>query len=309
MAQYDVSGKFAVVTGGGSGIGLAFVKLLLEEGCSVIVGDLSLRPEAEALAKAYPHPPADESGKPSFAFHKTDVTSWRDLSSLWKMALATFPRVDIVVPAAGIFEPPWSDFWHPPGVEDGPSRDDADAETGAYLTYSVNLVHPTRLSQLAIGYWTTNKLPGNLVFVASLASYTATIGTPLYFASKAGLKGLVMSLGHLHKRLGIRVTAVAPSWVRTPMFDQEYCNEILADGGLALTPEHVAEVMLDLAENEKYGDGEIVEVIQRDEPKPTVRVVPVRDLAPPGLGENMKPGMIAKAAELMQRLETEGLQV
>lgn len=235
MAPIRLKGNYAVVTGGGSGkdqpttrpiyhspkgrltqgpgIGHAFVKRLLGEGCSVLVGDLALRPEAQETARAYPHPPV-APGQAALVFQKTDVTSWPELSALWQTALVNFPQVDVVVPCAGVFEPPRSSFWDPPGVVGSPSADDAAAAPGTYASIDVNLTHPIRLAQLAIGYWTTRKRPGHLLFVGSVAGYTATIGSPLYYASKAGLHGFVMSLAMLRQRLGIRVMCLAPGAVR-----------------------------------------------------------------------------------------------
>ena len=235
MAPIQLQGCYAVVTGGGSGklcsftrasnystrggltqglgIGHAFVKRLLSEGCSVLVGDMALTPEAEETARVYPYPPA-AAGQAAFVFQKTDVTSWQELSALWKTALGTFPQVDVVLPCAGVFEPPRSSFWSPPGAIGSPSADDAAAAPGTYATIDINLTHPIRLAQLAIGYWTTRKRLGHLLFVGSVAGYTATIGTPLYYASKAGLQGFVMSLAMLRQRLGIRVICLAPGAVR-----------------------------------------------------------------------------------------------
>lgn len=210
----SVAGKAAVITGGGSGINLAFASLLLSKGCSVLIGDLALRPEAEALLARYPR---TDPNTPHALFHETNVTSWPQLSSLWDKAVASFPTVDIVVPGAGLFEPDWSAFWHAPRTDtnpDTPSRDNALANPGSYATLDVNLTAPIRLSQLAIGHWTRAKRPGTLVHIASIAGYCAAINTPLYFASKHGLIGFVRSLGDLRDELGIRVGCVAPGTIR-----------------------------------------------------------------------------------------------
>lgn len=212
----SVAGKYALITGGGSGINLAFARVLLAKGCSVIIGDLHLRPEAAALLEQFPHPPPSPE-RASAVFQKTDVSSWPQLSALWTAALEAFPTVDVVVPGAGLFEPKWSSFWDAPRTGTNPdsaSRDPADAEPGHYAVLDVNLTHPIRLSQLAIGHWTKTKQKGSLVHVASIAGYAAGITTPLYFASKHGLVGFVRSLGGLKEELGIRVSCVCPGSVR-----------------------------------------------------------------------------------------------
>lgn len=197
------------------GINLTFARSLLEKGCSVIIADLRLQPAAEALLKEYPFPAAD--GKPGAFFHKTNVASWPALSSLWKTALEKAKTIDIVVLGAGLFDPNWSTFWEAPKTETNPdseSRDAADADPGHYAVLDVNLVSPIRLSQLAIGHWTTTKQKGTLVFIGSIAGYTSAITTPLYFASKHGLHGFVRAIGGLRDQLGIRVGCVAPGAVR-----------------------------------------------------------------------------------------------
>ncbi|KAK7435170.1 hypothetical protein Landi51_13173 [Colletotrichum acutatum] len=81
MSAYVVKGKFAVVTGAGSGINLAFVELLLQSGRSVILGDIGLRPEAEATIARYSKGSAGTHGVYAI-FHKTDVSDWNQISSL-----------------------------------------------------------------------------------------------------------------------------------------------------------------------------------------------------------------------------------
>jgi NAD(P)-dependent dehydrogenase (short-subunit alcohol dehydrogenase family) len=193
---------------------LAFVKVLLARGCSVIIGDLGLNATAEKLLEQYKPQAKPDGNEPILLFHKTDVTSFEQLDALWEKALDSFPHVDLVVPGAGIYEPPWSSFWHAPGADGSPSTDSIHQEMGNYATFSVNLIHPIRLSQLAIGYWSTTKTQGCLLFIGSMGAYVQTLGTPYYYSSKAGLHGFIKSLAGLRKRLGIRVVGIAPGATR-----------------------------------------------------------------------------------------------
>jgi 3-hydroxybutyrate dehydrogenase len=95
----QVSGKTALVTGGGSGICFEFTKLLLSEGCNVVVVDLKLQPEAEAAIDA------TKGAKARAVFKKADVTEWAQLQAGFDTAISEFGRLDIVCPGAGIFEP------------------------------------------------------------------------------------------------------------------------------------------------------------------------------------------------------------
>ncbi|KAH7157488.1 hypothetical protein B0J13DRAFT_581634 [Dactylonectria estremocensis] len=302
----SVEGKAAIITGGGSGINLAFARILLGKGCSVLIADLKLQPEAEDVLKEYPFPGA--SGKAGAFFHRTNVASWPDLNSMWKTALEKFSTVDIIVPGAGLFEPKWASFWDAPKTETNPdtaSRDQADADPGHYALLDVNLVAPIRLSQLAIGHWTQNKQKGCLVHVGSMAGYTSGINTPLYFASKHGLHGFVRALGGLRDELGIRVGCVAPGAVRTPLWRDDPTKAAMLDKDTVLIePEEIAEGMWQLVVNEELGDGTIFEVS-----KGKTRVVPLYN-SPIPTGEGiLVPGYAAAQKDLYDQLKDGGLKV
>jgi 3-hydroxybutyrate dehydrogenase len=160
-------------------------------------------------------------------------------TSITPMAAAehAFGGVDIICPGAGVFEPPFSNFWIPPGT--GKSADvTADSR---YKIHDINVTHPIRLMQLAIGHFVSKGKPGNVVRLASIAGHLAFAPVPLYCASKQGredfgtrstffysdfeslmdysfriaIADFVRSIEFLEPRYGIRVTAVAPGVVRT----------------------------------------------------------------------------------------------
>ena len=95
----QVDGRTALVTGGGSGICLEFTKLLLSNGCNVVVADLALRPGAEDIISG------KISSKARAIFQKTDVTNWAELGAAFEAAIKEFGSLDIVCPGAGVFEP------------------------------------------------------------------------------------------------------------------------------------------------------------------------------------------------------------
>ncbi|KAI0125257.1 short chain dehydrogenase [Xylariales sp. AK1849] len=309
MSSLSVAGKYAIITGGGSGINLAFARLLLSRGCSVLIGDLNLRPEAQQLLSEYPYqsPSSSSSKKPSALFHPTDVRSWPQLSALFTKGLTSFPQIDIICPGAGLFEPAFSNFWHAPKTSsnpDTPSRDVVDKEISTYATLDVNLTHPIRMSQLGIGYWTQKRMPGCLVHVGSVAGHMASIGTPIYYASKHGLHGFVRALGSLRDELGIRVGAIAPGAVRTPMWSEDPLKAAMSDGGngISMMPEQVAEGMLELCENPEYGNGTILEVSVTK-----TRVVPLYRAEPPSGGGTPMLGYVKAEQELLQSIKDNGL--
>lgn len=154
VKPYDLEDKIAIVTGAGSGINLAMVKLLLQRGTSVVLADLRLRPEAEELVAQHPHARSIDkvNKRASAVFIKTDVVDWAQLRKLFDGAVETFGRVDIVVNGAGLFEPPSSSFWFNPDYS-SLAVDSPDCNPGVYQTFAVNTMSPIRLAQIAIDYW------------------------------------------------------------------------------------------------------------------------------------------------------------
>lgn len=81
------------------GINLAFAKLLVENGCNIVIADLALRPEAKVLVDKH------TSGPVRAVFQQTDVTDWIQLERMFEVAESEFGTIDIVCPGAGIYEP------------------------------------------------------------------------------------------------------------------------------------------------------------------------------------------------------------
>ncbi|OQV08752.1 hypothetical protein CLAIMM_12975 [Cladophialophora immunda] len=247
----SVAGKAALVTGAGSGINLAFARLLLSRGCNVVFADLSLRPEARELVSAHQGPTTAQA-----IFQKTDVSSWKDLSHTYELTKDRFGRVDIVCPGAGVFEPPWSSFWRPPGTDPGVVD---NVTTNGYKSLDINLTHPIRLTQLAImdqlRELKATKGGGSrpprrtVIHVSSVNGQVAPLWTPLYNTAKHALNGFVRTMTPLETRLGIRVAAVAPGLVKTPLWSTDADKSgPLSQEPAWVTAEEVAQVMLNMIE-------------------------------------------------------------
>ncbi|KAF4851089.1 putative oxidoreductase [Colletotrichum siamense] len=308
MASWDAKGKFAVVTGAGSGINLAFAEQLLTAGCSVIFADIALRPEAEELIAKYPHPSKDES--PSAVYHKMDQSNWAQVSETWEFALKTFGRVDLLCPGAGIWEPPTSAFWDLPGVSPL-AQDDPNAAPGVYNIFAVNAMGPIRFAQIAIDYWLQNKIAGNLIFVSSLSAYLPTIGTPLYNATKGALNSFTLSLAQMKARLGIRVASMCPATTFTPAVLQPYCVGKVREQDMNMSATECAEVMLRIVTEAAYGDGQVVEAMQfgsKEKSDVRVRVVPYQSLLPniDFEGDFSGKNILVEEEKLWEKLKTEG---
>ncbi|KAF5527377.1 Diacetyl reductase [Colletotrichum aenigma] len=310
MASWDAKGKFAVVTGAGSGINLAFAEQLLTAGCSVIFADIALRPEAEELIAKYPHPSKDES--PSAVYHKMDQSNWAQVSETWDFALKTFGRVDLLCPGAGIWEPPTSAFWDLPGVSPL-AQDDPNATPGVYNIFAVNAMGPIRFAQIAIDYWLQKKIAGNLIFVSSLSAYLPTIGTPLYNATKGAVNSFTLSLAQMKARLGIRVASMCPATTFTPAVLQPYCVGKVREQDMNMSAKECAEVMLRIVTDAAYGDGQVVEAMQfgsKETSDVRVRVVPYQSLLPDidFEGDFSGKNILVEEEKLWQKLKTEGVR-
>ncbi|KAF2646430.1 NAD(P)-binding protein [Massarina eburnea CBS 473.64] len=256
---FSVEGKTAIVTGAGSGINYCFAALLLSRNCNVLIADLALRPEAQKLIDQY-------TSKPRAVFQKTDVTDWPQLERMFEVANKEFDSIDIVCPGAGIYDPHWTNFWHPPGSEK--SKDGPDS--GRYATLDINVTHPIRTTQLAIADFLNPKNgekasptnPKRVLIVSSIAGQNHNLNTPIYVAAKHAMNGFVRSLGTLDSTFGVRVNGVAPGLIKTPLWTDhpEKMTYIDTEKDTWATPEEVAEAMLRLLEEAELGGGTILEV-------------------------------------------------
>ncbi|KAH6864402.1 NAD-dependent 15-hydroxyprostaglandin dehydrogenase [Alternaria alternata] len=286
---FSVKGQSAIITGAGSGINFSFAALLLSHGCSVLIADLSLRPEAEKLVQEYS---TKEQDKPRAVFQKTDVTDWPQLKRMFEVGVQEFGKIDIVCPGAGVYEPHWSNFWHPPGVAGSASRDQIDG--GRYASIDINITHPIRTTQLAISHF-LNPPPGvqkasaqnpkRVVIISSIAGQNPNLHAPIYTAAKHAMNGFVRSLGTLEAEMGIRVNGVAPGVIKTPLWTEhpEKMTFIDETKDAWATPEEVAEAMLRLLEETELGGGKILEVGA----KQTRLVEAFNDPGPSGAGHTV----------------------
>ncbi|MCJ1352807.1 MAG: hypothetical protein MMC33_002791 [Icmadophila ericetorum] len=222
----SLTGKTAIVTGAGSGINYSFTSSLLSHGCNVLLADLALRPEAQALLSKYSSKPefngTDHGASAHAVFLKTDVREWKQLEQMFEVAEKEFGGVDIVCPGAGVFEPSFSSFWYPPGTSE--SKDAPDSNS--YASIEINLIHLIRTTQLAIQHFLSPKRspptspshPRHVLLISSIAGQVASLIVPLYTATKHAVNGFCRSLGPLDGSVGVRVIGVAPGIVKTPIW-------------------------------------------------------------------------------------------
>lgn len=231
----------------------------------MLIADLALRPDAEVLVSRY----SDRSSSPRAVFAQTDVTSWLDLERMFEIALAEFGSFDLVCPGAGVYEPPWSNFWHPPGLSPQ-SKDDPSG--GRFALLDINVSHPIRATQIALSHWLHPRSPGALraspgnpkrvVHISSVAGQIPVFRAPLYGASKFAITGFVRCLAPLEAETGVKVNAVAPGIVKTPIWteDPEKLVNVDQENDGWVTPREVAEMMLRCAEDDSFRAGSVWEV-------------------------------------------------
>ncbi|CDH50541.1 predicted protein [Lichtheimia corymbifera JMRC:FSU:9682] len=133
-----------------------------------------------------------------------DVTDWSLQEALYDVAAKQFGKtVDIVIIVAGILES--SDLLN-----------DAEQD-GSYRTLEVNLAAAAKATRTAVQHFIKNDKPGLVIHTSSIYGFCGAPLAPLYAASKHGILGLVKSYGTLFRSTNIRVNAVAPHFVDTPM--------------------------------------------------------------------------------------------
>lgn len=227
------SNKVVIVTGGASGIGEATVKKFLSEGAKVVIADLN--DQGQVLA--------DELNKQEnnrVLFVKTNVTDEQENKDLIAKTVSHFGGLDIVFANAGI-------------AADGPidSLDFAKWEK----TISINLSGVFLIDKYAIEYWLSQHKPGIIVNCGSIHSYVGRAGVTAYAAAKGGVKLLTQTLAIDYAAKNIRVNAVCPGYINTPLLkaaDEEHKKALakLHPIGRLGRPEEVANVVAFLASDE-----------------------------------------------------------
>ncbi|MBT2232784.1 3-oxoacyl-ACP reductase [Nonomuraea sp. NEAU-A123] len=192
--------RVAVITGAAGGIGLATARRFAEEGAKVVCADV----DEEAGTKA-----ASEVGG---LFVKVDVTSEEDVVRMFQTAFDTYGSVDIAFNNAGI----------------SPPDDDSILETGIDAwrrVQEVNLTSVYLCCKHAIPYM-RRQGKGSIIntasFVAVMGSATSQIS---YTASKGGVLAMSRELGVQFAREGIRVNALCPGPVNTPLLRELFAKD------------------------------------------------------------------------------------
>jgi NAD(P)-dependent dehydrogenase (short-subunit alcohol dehydrogenase family) len=196
----EIAGRTVLVTGGGSGLGAATARMVVEHGGSVVVADVDTE-RGERVAA--------ELGERA-RFVPTDVTDEASVGAAVAAALE-LGGPHVAVSCAGIAP-----------AERVLGRDGPHSLARFVAAIQVNLVGTFNVTRLAAQAMAANE-PGEdgergvIVNTASVAAFDGQIGQAAYSASKAGVAGMTLPIARELARLGIRVMAVAPGIFDTPM--------------------------------------------------------------------------------------------
>ena len=238
-----VEKKVAVVTGGAQGIGAAIVDRLASEGATIAVVDINAEKASEVAAAVKQKGVDAES-------YKVDVSDTASVKALITEIVKRFGRIDILVNNAGI-------------TRDGLLMTMSEADWD--LVISVNLKSIFNFTK-AVSRPMIKQKAGSIINISSVVGLMGNAGQINYSASKAGVIGVTKSSAKELGSRNIRVNAVAPGYIVTPMTHKldEKARAALIEAIPTKQlgqPEDVANAVLFLASDlASYVTGEVLRV-------------------------------------------------
>jgi NAD(P)-dependent dehydrogenase (short-subunit alcohol dehydrogenase family) len=227
--------RVAIVTGGASGIGRAIAERFAQDGARVVIADYNAQGAEEAADSL------KTVGYGALAV-QTNVADSKSVQAMIDATMQAFGRLDILVNSAGTGENPGPVHEKD---EDDWQRVMAVNATGTFLC--MKYVIPHMLARQS----------GVIINVASVAGVIGFAHNAAYAASKGAVIQLTRAAALEYARYGIRVNAIAPGWVQTPMVDRFVDSGVPADRlirsmpiGRLGTAEEIAALVAFLASDE-----------------------------------------------------------
>lgn len=236
-----LEGKVCLITGAASGIGKATTLLFAQEGATVIAGDIS-KENLDSLVK-------EAEGLPGKVDpYVLNVTDRDQIKEVVEKVVQKYGRIDVLVNNAGITKD---------ALLVRMKEEDWDA------VINVNLKGVFNVTQMVVPYMIKQR-NGSIVNVSSVVGIYGNPGQTNYAASKAGVIGMTKTWAKELAGRNIRVNAVAPGFIETPMTEKlpEKAREAALSRiplGRFGKPEEVAQVILFLASDESsYVTGQVI---------------------------------------------------
>jgi NAD(P)-dependent dehydrogenase (short-subunit alcohol dehydrogenase family) len=242
--------KTVFLTGGATGIGRATALAFASEGASLAICDVAEAATQETVALC------KELGAKAI-FIKTDVASTSDIEAAVKRTVAEFGSLDIGVNNAGI-----------EGSRDKGTHE--YDETTFRRVIDVNLTGVFLCMKAELQAMLVAQKPGVIVNTSSILGHFGMPGHSAYIAAKHGVMGLTKAAALEYARFGVRVNAVCPGWIETPMTvmhnekDEKLMEKLIKAHPMRRKgqPEEIAQTIVFLASDEAsyiVGQGYIVD--------------------------------------------------
>jgi 3-oxoacyl-[acyl-carrier protein] reductase len=240
----DFTGKVALVTGSGRGIGKAIAMKLAENGATLVINDVGDSAPAEQTVAEI------KNLNRQAAVMMADVSSSAEVTKMVETAIATYGKIDILVNNAGI-------------TRDQLTMKMTDEEWDKVLAIDLKSVF---LCTRAVLRPMLKQRSGRIISMSSVVGIIGNAGQANYAAAKAGIIGFTKTIAKEVASRGITVNAIAPGFIDTPMTQalpaerkQALMNSIPL--GCLGTPRDIAETVAFLASEEaRYITGQVITV-------------------------------------------------
>ncbi|KAK9651957.1 hypothetical protein HCH54_001924 [Aspergillus fumigatus] len=230
----SVKGKTAIVTGGASGLGEAYVRALVAAGVYVCFGDIDLEKGQRLAAEL-----------PMTKFVPCDAGHWDDQVRLFENAVSLSPngRIAYVVANAGIHRP--DEVFEQPHPDQEPAKPDL-------TIVDINIKGPLYTAKLAAHYFirqngstpTVGQEDTCLILIGSGAAFLDCPRAPQYSASKWAMRGIMHSLRRTTYYYGSRVNVISPWYVRTKILPEKTFDHVSKVGVQFASAEDAGQCLL-----------------------------------------------------------------
>lgn len=201
----SLADKIVLITGAAGGFGQAMIRQFLQEGCYLVLTDLSTERLLQVAAQIAAQPNSPPLKGKILGFIAADLSTATGCDALYTQCMAITPTIDILINNAGI-------------AYAGLISDIPQAKWEQLL--QINLLAPLRLTAQFLPQMIARR-SGHIVNISSVAGLVGVPGLSIYSTSKFGLRGFSEALAGDLAQYNIAVTAIYPYFARTPILQAE----------------------------------------------------------------------------------------